>query len=154
MAWNTKPSRKLFKQFDPTGTEDIEEWKARFLATRDPTEYSGALELVGSWKDWLHFKRNWPHFTNNILPEWMEEMEILIRSEALRTMIGDARSNSRSATTSARWVAEGGYKPKKVGGLTKTEREREERVRAGALQEVDEDVRRVLEYLPNNGVVN
>ena len=153
MAWNNRPSRKLFRQFSPEGTEDLEEWKARFINTRDPTEYAGAIELVGSWKEWLYFKRTWPMFTREILPEWMAEMEVLIRSEALQTMIQDARSKSRSATSSARWVAEGGYKPKKEGGPTKSEKAREEMIRSAVVTENEDDISRVMSVF-NKETVN
>jgi len=63
------PSKALFKQHNSQGTEDLDEWRKRFVAIADPTEYQGGIELCGSWNDWQAFKRNWPTFKNTILIE-------------------------------------------------------------------------------------
>ena len=41
-----KPTRKLFKQYNPNGKEDLDKWRKRFVEISDPTEYKAALDLV------------------------------------------------------------------------------------------------------------
>ena len=41
-------SKMMFKQYNPKGTEDLEDWRQRFVAIADPTEYLGGIESVGS----------------------------------------------------------------------------------------------------------
>lgn len=141
------PTRKLFKQFNPEGTEDIEEWKQRFIQTRDPTEYTAAIELLGSWQDWLKFKKEWPHFRLEILPEWIQEMEVLIRSEALKTIIRDSLGGKPTSTSSAKWIVEGNYKPKAVGRNTVEQNEKENAIRQRVLDENEDEVARVINFV-------
>lgn len=135
------PTKKRFKQFDSAGTEDINEWRKRFVDCMDVTEYAGGIELMGSWEDWCKFKRNWPYFTRNILPAWMEEIEVKVRSQALRTLLLD---KGASASSSAKYLASGSYKPKQTGRPTNAMIEREARIQAGMEREFNEDYSRLL----------
>lgn len=115
---NTQPYRKRFKQYRLGGTEDLNEWRARFVATMDPTEYAGAIELLGSWSSWEEMKRLWPHFAENILPEWKDEQEVLIRSIAVKTIQSSKNTNDQ------KWIAEAKWKDKKPGAPTIVEKQR------------------------------
>lgn len=53
-----RPTRKIFKQYNPEGTEDLGIWRDKFVEIADPTEYRAAKELVGSWEEWQRFKKN------------------------------------------------------------------------------------------------
>lgn len=134
-------TKQLFIQFNPDGTEDLDVWRETFVNTGDPTEYAGAVELVGSWKNWLKFKKDWPVFANQILPEWLAELEIKLRSGAIRKMVGSM--NDKLDTSAMRWLAEGKYKPAeaKKGTINKKQ---ERLVKQGVMDEV-EDIERVLQ---------
>jgi hypothetical protein len=135
------PTKKLFKQFDDSGTLDLDEWHNIFVSMCDPTEYAPALELVGSWSEWCRFKREWAEFREIILKKWLEEVEIKIRSDSIRKVVVSSASNPKSA----QWLAEGKYKPTATKGRpSKAEVERAARIEAGVVKEVEDDVRRVL----------
>lgn len=138
------PSRKLFKQFDESGTEDLDQWRAVFVEMSDPTEYEAAIVLAGSWENWNRMKQLWPHFRNVILPAWLEEVEIKLRSAAIRDMCGFAKS--KAGTAAARWIAEGKYNPRRAGKPSKAEVEKEARIAAGVTDEVEDDISRVVDF--------
>lgn len=132
-------SRKLFIQYHEDGTEDLDEWRKIFVETRDPTEYRGALALVDTWKEWQRWKRDWPIFANKIIPEWLEEMEVLMRSEAIRSIV----EKTSTEMPAARFIAEGKYNPKQAGRPSKAAIKREARIEAGITSEAEDDVARV-----------
>ena len=139
------PTKALFKQYSPQGKEDLEEWRTRFVAIADPTEYQGGIELCGSWNEWQAFKRNWPTFKHTILIEWLAEVEVKLRSEAISNLCAQALDPKGSAA--AKWIAEGRYKPKKVGAPSKSEIERQAKIQARVLDEVEDEIARVKEVV-------
>ena len=139
------PSKALFKQHNSQGTEDLDEWRKRFVAIADPTEYQGGIELCGSWNDWQAFKRNWPTFKNTILIEWLAEIEVKLRSEAISNLCAQALDPKGSAA--AKWIAEGRYKARKPGAPSKAEVERQTKIQARVLDEVQDEIARVKEVV-------
>jgi hypothetical protein len=138
------PTRKLFKQFVADGTEDLNLWRERFIAEGDPTEYAGAMELVGSWQEWCRFKKEWPEFASSILPEWLDELEVKLRSGAIKRICSSALSEGKDGVVAAKWIAEGGYKEKKAGRPTHRQRERENKIEERLTTAIDDDVARVM----------
>lgn len=138
-------TRKMFKQYNPEGKQCLNEWRERFVNTLDVTEYKGAIELVGSWAEWKNFKENWPTFANKILPEWLEEVEIRLRSMAISTLC-EAALDPKAGVSAAKFIAEGGYVKMKKGRPKKEDIVREARIAAGIDQEVKDDVARVLQW--------
>ena len=141
-----RPTKKIFKQFDldGTATEDLDHWRDVFVKSMDPTEYSAAIELLGSWAEWQRFKREWPGF-NKIIDEWKIEQEIYIRSTAIRAVVDDAKTKSKSAVGSARWLAEGGYIRKQAGRPSKEFKKRQQVIQERIATEVEDDIERVLQ---------
>lgn len=140
-----KPSKGLFKQFNKKGIYDLDEWHDVFLRYCDPTCYGPALELVGTWKEWNRIVNDWPEFKNHILASWLEEVEIKLRSTSIVCLATEATSGGKGAGAAARWIAEGRYAPKKAGRPTKAEVTRQAKLEAGVVDEVAEDISRVLE---------
>jgi len=139
------PTKALFKQYNSKGKEDLEDWRRRFVAIADPTEYQGGIELCGSWNEWQAFKRNWPTFKHTILIEWLAEVEVKLRSEAISNLCSQALDPKGSAA--AKWIAEGRYKPKKVGAPSKAEIERQAKIQARVFDEVQDEIARVKEVV-------
>ena len=133
-------TRLLFKQYNKEGKEDIHEWRKRFVDTLDPTEYAGAVELVGSWTNWEKFKRNWPSFEKLYLQDWLEEIEIRLRSNAIRSLSQDALKGN---TAASKFLAEGKYKEKKAGRPTKEQVERQTRIDANLEKQIANDLKRL-----------
>ena len=136
-----RPTRKLFKQYDPAGEKDLQDWRKRFVAIADPTEYRAAIDLVGSWEEWQRFKKEWKEFRDVILIDWLAEVEIKLRSEAISNMCTQAVDPK--GTAAAKWIAEGRYRPKKVGAPSKAEIQRQAKIQASIDDEVEDDIARV-----------
>ncbi len=139
-----KPTRKLFKQFHLGGKEDLDKWRKTFIETLDLTEYAGAIILVGSWKEWQRWKKDWPVFRNDILPEWLDEMEVKIRSLAIMSLCKQAETEK--GTAAAKWLAEGRYKPSVAGRPSNKEITRQAKIAAHVQEEVDDEVDRVINF--------
>ena len=109
-----------------------------YLAISDPTEYEFALEVFGSWRAWQDLKEcKWmkTHVT-----QWVELLEIKMRSEALVGLQRTARGQSNSAITAQKFLAEKGWdKSSKRGRPTKEELERTKRIAAGIEEEIGDD---------------
>lgn len=143
-AFTRRPTRKLFKQFHPDGTEDLNDWRAKFIEIGDPTEYQAAIALVGSWKEWCRFKKEWGAFSS-IVDDWVCEVEIKLRSDAVRKLASMPDAGSQ------KWIAEGKYQVKKAGRPSKAQIEREAKIEAGVIKENDEEVDRVINAVFGNG---
>lgn len=143
---NRTPSKMLFKQYNPEkGTECLDDWRRRFVACADPTEYAAAIELMGSWKEWQTFKKQWKGFRDIILIEWLAEVEVKLRSENIRNLTTQALDSKGSAA--AKWLAEGKYKPKQAGRPSNAEIEKQAKISARISDEVEDDIARVKESM-------
>jgi hypothetical protein len=143
-------TKMLFKQYNPRGKEDLADWRRRFIEIADPTEYRGAIELLGSWNDWQAFKRNWPTFKNKILIDWLAEVEVKLRSEAISNICEQALSDK--GTAAAKWLAEGKYKTRRPGAPSKSEIARQVKIEARLDDDVQADIARVQEVIGTNAI--
>lgn len=137
------PTKGKFTQYNDKGTEDLGEWRKQFVAIADPTEYNAAIALAGSWAEWQRMKREWPEFRDNILIDWLAEVEVKLRSEAIGNLCHQALDPKGSAA--AKWIAEGRYKPRKVGAPSKAEVDRQIKIQASINDEVEDDIARVMD---------
>lgn len=149
-------TRSLFKQFNPEGTEDLDQWRLTFVDAGDPHEVLGARALGFSWKEWNKFKERWPYFATDILPEWLEELEVVLQAKNTQLMIEHA-SYTPSA---AKWLAERGWnKEEKKEAKAPVGRPSKEAIAGELAKEVneakaiDEDETRLLTYLQNRDKV-
>jgi hypothetical protein len=142
MTVSRHPSRKKFKQYHPEGTECLDDWRKRFVAIADPTEYQAAIELAGSWAEWQRMKREWAEFREKIVIEWLAEVEVKLRSEAISNLCAQAIDPKGSAA--AKWIAEGRYKARKPGAPSKAEVEKQAKIQARIDDETEDDIARVM----------
>lgn len=138
-----RPTRGLFKEYNAEAEDSLQRWHEVFITACDPTEYSAALELAGSWEEWSRIKREWPEFANVILPKWLEEVEIKIRSSSIVDLI----NKSKMDTAAARFLAEGKYIPKEVGRPSKQKIAREERIKKEAVNTAEDEIGRVIPFV-------
>lgn len=139
---NGRPSTQtLFIDYNPEGKYSLEVWHKVFIEEADITEYRAAMVLTGSWEDWCVIKRCWPHFRKVILAGWLEELEVKLRSDAIKQMVG--QSKEKNGTNAAKWIAEGKYRQRGPGKPSNAEVEREARIAAGVESEVDADIARM-----------
>ena len=138
-----RPTKAVFKEFNSGGEESLEKWHDTFVEYCDPTEYTPAIELAGSWDEWCRFKKEWPEFNNVIVPKWVEEVEIKIRSKAIVDLVNKSKMDS----SAARFLAEGKYMPKEVGRPSKQKIAREERIKKESVTTVEDEIGRVIAFV-------
>lgn len=100
----------LFEETVVPGTKftppfKLSDWRKVYVDCADPTEYLAAMQLVGDWGHW-ELVRNYPKL-KPIFDSWQKEVEIRLRSEALRELM--KHSKKEGGTAAAKWIAEGGY---------------------------------------------
>jgi hypothetical protein len=114
--------------------------KQIYLEYSDPTEYSFAIEVIGSWEHWQTLCKSFVF--RPYIKKWREELEVKLRSEALKAMRETARNEGSKGTTAAKYLAEKGWE-KKAGRPSKAEIKRQARIDAGIHSEIDEDAERL-----------
>lgn len=131
----------LFKEFKRTGFVPLwslkEDWYPLYLQVSDPTEYETAMVLLGDW-DHYQLIRNHPKI-KPIMDKWAKEMEVKMRSDAIRAMI--RHSGSPNGTAAAKWVAEGQFM-KRVMSI-KEDKQQEEAIREELAEKVSADMERL-----------
>lgn len=93
----------------------LDEAKNLFVKERDITGYSFALKYLGGWKHYKALKNSPRLFP--IIEEWEEELEIMLRSEAIAHIINLSKGDK--GYQAAKFLADRGYKDKTVGRRTK-----------------------------------
>lgn len=109
--------------------------RKRYLHSMDPTEYTFALDHFLSWDQWQRICENQAMATR--IAKWREELEVKIRSRAVRNLI--ALNENFSAQ---KWAADGHWNVKR-GRPTKEEQQRERKIRSRAVEEAAEDGNRI-----------
>lgn len=108
-------------------TFKLADWRKVYVETEDPTGYTAAAKLMGNWEHWLLLAAN-PVFAAH-LAEWNKEVEIRLRSKAVKQMI--KHSSTPSGVAAAKWLAEGGFveRDKRSKAAREEEAQREKAVR-------------------------
>lgn len=75
------------------------EWRQRYVELADPTGYEAALELLGDWDHWLLLTKA-PGFAA-ALAEWNAEVEVKLRSEAIKALRKQAKGPQGTAAAKA-----------------------------------------------------
>ena len=135
-------TRLLFKQYNKEAEQCLDDWRERFVDQLDPTEYAGAIELVGSWSTWQQFKKNWPSFQKLYLDDWLAEVEVRLRSNAVRSLVKEAQYG-KSPAAAAKFLAEGKYKEKKPGRPSNEEVSRQLNIDSRLQKEIANDLERI-----------
>jgi hypothetical protein len=104
-------------------------------------EYDFAIQCLDGWKHWSHLcSISW---FKPILAEWREELEVKVRSQAIKQIAAQAKGKARSYQA-AKFMAEKGWvSAKEAGRPTKADIVREARIAAGVTSEVEDDLRRL-----------
>jgi hypothetical protein len=113
--------------------------KRLYLESEDPTEYEFATQHLCGWKHWQRLCAN--KVIRAHIDEWREELEIKLRSRAIRQAIKQAEEGTFQA---AKWVADRGWATRAAGRPTNAEVERETKIQARIADEYQEDVVRLL----------
>lgn len=114
--------------------------KKRFIEMEDPTEYEFATTYFLSWKHWLRICEN--KLLRAQIDEWREELEMKLRSRAVKQAMQAAGSPSGNFQAS-KWLVDKGWDPKRAGRPSKDELERESRIREKIDDEYSGDIARL-----------
>lgn len=80
-----------------------------YMACPDVTEYEFANKYFDGWSHWKQISEAW--YMKNLVKEWREELEVKIRSDALKMIEAEAVSDSKYAYSANRYLADLGWKP-------------------------------------------
>lgn len=125
------------KDYDHEGCASL---KQIYLSFNDPTEWEFVEAVFGNWRHWEKLCNN--KMLSPYIDQWRKELEIKLRSQAIRNMI----SQSKNKDSAAKWLAEGSWKGKR-GRPSKEEVERERKIAAGIDNELNEHWERVKEEM-------
>ncbi len=114
--------------------------KQVYLSFEDPTEYEFANATLLGWKHWQRMCEN--KAIRKHIDEWREELEIKLRSQAIRDAIVQAKTGHFQA---AKWVADRGWESRGAGRPTKAEVEREKNIQSRISDEYGGDVIRMYQ---------
>lgn len=113
--------------------------KQLYLNSDDPTEYKFANECFLSWKHWMRICEN--KVIRKYVDEWREELEIKLRSRAIRQAMESAEQGSFQ---SAKWLADRGWNSKGAGRPSKEDINKEKAIQARIADEYEQDVIRLV----------
>ncbi|HET8689243.1 MAG TPA: hypothetical protein VFM18_21740 [Methanosarcina sp.] len=127
--------------------EDHCEWEGKiypslkrlYLEIEDPTEYEFATKYLLGYKHWKRICENKQLIRH--VEEWREELEMKLRSKAVKNMLLSAQEGNYQA---AKWFADRGWSNKGAGRPTKADVEREKKFQARVDSEFSADVFRLF----------
>lgn len=125
---------------DPTGKIYFS-LKKLFLESDDPTEYTFAITVFGSWKLWNKVKSC--KLMRDLIPEWKEELEIKMKSQAQLKIVEISNSKSPNAMQAAKYVDQEIFKRHRRGRPSKEEVQSELKKEAKVSAQVKEDMERL-----------
>lgn len=109
----------------------------------DPTEYTFAWEVFGSWDTWNQLSKS--NYIKKDIESWRREVEVKIKSEAIRSIAEEMRSGGRSSFGAAKLLLERGWLEKDAASQAKKKlkAKEEEEMNKEALSLLEEDAERL-----------
>lgn len=114
--------------------------KRLFIACEDPTEYSFANDYLLGWSHWKRLQEN--KAIRKHIDEWREELELKIRSQAVRDIVNLSASEN-GGFQAAKWLADRGWDKRAAGRPSKKEKEMEDNFNARIEEEFRADFERL-----------
>jgi len=113
--------------------------KKLYLEAEDPTEYQFAKKHLLGWNHWKRLNEN--KMLREHFDEWREELEVLLRSDAIKAIIDMSADGTNYQAM--KFMADRGWDKRGVGRPSKAEAEREARIKDRISDEFAEDVVRL-----------
>lgn len=117
--------------------------KRLFLLEEDPTEYVFAEKHLLGWQHWKRLCEN--KQLRQHIDEWREELELKIRSQAVRDMMNLCASESGNFSA-AKFLADRGWDKRAPGRPSKGEKEKADRISDRIAEEFSADVARMADF--------
>lgn len=106
-----------------------------YVELADPTEYTQAMVLLGSWEHWERLS-NVPWFKSEHLDAWRAELEVKLRSQAIMDMQESNSLKAKEFLANAKWKPD--EKSPRRGRPTKEAISHQAKIEARILKSVDE----------------
>jgi len=116
--------------------------KKLYMAEEDPTEYEFATKHFLGWKHWKRLNDNKtlsPYFE-----EWREELEVKVRSQAIRDIMGMCAESAQGSFAAAKWLADRGWDKRGAGRPSKEDIAKKNSMDSRIKGEFDADVLRMV----------
>lgn len=133
-----------FRQtFEPPFTladykEGYRSMKQEYLEIGDPTEYTFAIQVLGSWDHWKQLcSSKW--FSEHV-ENWREELELKLRAEGIKKLREIAKGNSNISSSAAKFLADKGWDLKR-GRPSKAEIERKNKMNSKIKNKINKDLK-------------
>lgn len=117
--------------------------KKLYLKEEDPTEYVFAEKHLLGWQHWKRLCEN--KLVRKHVDEWREELELKIRSQAIRDMMSLCASENGNFSA-AKFLADRGWEKRAAGRPSKAEKERQDRIEDRIQAEFAADVARLADF--------
>lgn len=117
--------------------------KKLYLKEEDPTEYTFAEKHLLGWQHWKRLCEN--KVLRKHIEEWREELELKIRSQAIRDMVNLCASENGNFSA-AKFLADRGWEKRGAGRPSKAEQERHNRIEDRIQEEFAADVARMSDF--------
>lgn len=114
--------------------------KALYLKEEDPTEWSFAAKHLLGWQHWKRLCEN--KAIAKHIEEWREELELKIRSQAVRDMVNMCASENGNYSA-AKFLADRGWDKRAAGRPSKQEKDKHLRMEERLADEFEEDLKRL-----------
>jgi len=114
--------------------------KKLYLAEEDPTEYSFAEKHLLGWQHWKRLCEN--KVLSKHIEEWREELELKIRSQAVRDMMNMCASENGNYSA-AKFLADRGWDKRAAGRPSKKDKEAHLRMEERLADEFEADLKRL-----------
>ena len=121
------------------------------FSTTDPTEYSFAISVFGSWDIWEKMQQTAP--LKKPIEKWRREADVKRKSLAFESVLKEIQEDGRSSFTAAKFLINEEWKPKEDGRTARKARGAEAKSTSEEAFEkagVSED----LERLKSQGLIN
>lgn len=112
--------------------------KRLYIELEDPTEYEFATKYFLGWSHWQRICAN--KIIEKHVNEWREELEVKLRSRAVRMNINAAAAGNYQA---AKWLADRGWLTRAAGRPSKVEVEKNLKIASDIHNEYGADVIRL-----------
>lgn len=115
--------------------------KRLFLEMEDVVEYDFANTYLLGWSHWKRMNENKllaKHFA-----EWREELELSIRSQAIKGIIDMSADDNFQAN---KWLSDRGWEKRAAGRPSKQEKLKEERMQQRIEDEFSADIKRMEDF--------
>ena len=120
--------------------------KKLYLKEEDPTEYVFAEKHLLGWQHWKRLCEN--KVIRKHVDEWREELDLKIRSQAIRDMMGLCASENGNFSA-GKFLADRGWEKRGAGRPSKGEKERQDRIQDRIEAEFAADVKRMADFRTN-----